>query len=121
MSQGISLQALIDQVKKELLKPTGSPDYPLFFIEKLEIDLAVTVTQSTTGEIGIAVLDVVSGRATKHKALEDAHRVKVVLTPILSQEERKGLLYCDERLVKQIAEISRRTLSKGSELEGLPE
>ena len=40
----IRLQELIEQVRKELLAPSNSPD-PIFFIDKVELELAVKVVK----------------------------------------------------------------------------
>jgi hypothetical protein len=87
MTQGISLQELINQVKKELLAPTDSPDYPLFFVDKVELELTVDVTRGKSGEIGISVLEVVSGVAGKDASQQHGHTIKVTLAPILTREE----------------------------------
>jgi len=122
VTQGISLQKLIDQVKKELLAPTHSPDYPLFFVDKVELDLAVAITQGASGEIGISVLDVLSASAKKESSQQYGHTIKITLTPILTDEERRILLDKDGRLRKRIEQITATALIKGDDnLLGSPE
>lgn len=121
MTQGISLRKLIDQVKKELLASTSKPDYQLFFIDKVELELVVAITQGASGEIGISVLDLISGQAKKDSSQQHSHTIKVSLTPILTREEIRALLDRDERLRERIRETSRVALTRNDDLEGLPE
>jgi hypothetical protein len=121
MSQEISLQELIDQVKKELLAPTDSPNYPLFFVDRVELELTVDVTRGNSGEVGISVLEVVSGKAGRDSSQQQGHTIRVTLAPILKREEIQALLNKDKRLMQQIGKVSREALIKSDELEGEPE
>lgn len=121
MTQEISLQKLIDQVKKELLAPSKSPDYPLLFIDKVELELAVAITQGRGGEIGISVLETLSGKVQSDSSQRYSHTVRLTLTPILSREEIRVLLDRDDRIRKRISEIGPLVLTRGDELEGVPE
>lgn len=87
MSQDISLQALIEKVKDELLTPTGGPYYPVFFVDKVELEVAVSVEAEGTGGLDISVLELGGGVSR-----EQGHVVTVTLSPILSREEQRALL-----------------------------
>jgi hypothetical protein len=121
VTQEISLQKMIDQVKKELLAPSASPDYPLLVIDEVELELAVAITQEAGGEIGISVLETLSGKVQGDLSRQHSHTVRLTLTPVLSREEIKALLDRDDRLRKRINEIGPVVLTRSEDLEGEPE
>lgn len=121
MTQEISLQRLINEVKKELLAPSNSPDYPILVVEKVELELAVAVSQGLGGEIGISVLETLSGKIQGDSTHQQSHTIRLTLTPILSREEIKALLDKDTRIRERIAQVSKTALTRNTDLEGSPE
>jgi hypothetical protein len=108
MLQDISLQALVEKVKDELLAPTGGPDYPVFFVDKVELEVAVTVKADGRGGLSISVLEL-SGGVSR----EQGHTVKVTLSPILSRNEQRALLDEDERMLNGVRRATQAALRKG--------
>jgi Trypsin-co-occurring domain 2 len=90
VSDSIGLNELIYQVKRELLCP--SPEdvdpVPIFAVDEIQLEIAVTVRKEGQGGINIQVLSV--GGAV---ASEDVHVVRVTLKPLRTREE----LYADLR------------------------
>ena len=80
----IGLAELIYQVKRELLNPDSRTDdpVPLFAVDEIELEVAVTVSREGQAGINIQVLNV-GGSASR----EDAQTVRVKLKPLLSREE----------------------------------
>ena len=122
MAQDVSLQALIEKVKDDLLAPTGGPDYPVFFVDKVELELQVAVTQETGGGLKISVLQFGGLEASGSVTSERGHTVKVSLSPILSREEQRELLQTDKRMWEGVQQATQAALRKGSgDLAGEPE
>lgn len=105
----IGLDELIYQVKRELLAPNparrATDPYPLFFVEKIELEIAVKATRATDGSISLKVLGVVEAGAGKTWEHERGHVVKVTLTPLLSREAIIAQAMQDER-VRQWVQIN---------------
>jgi hypothetical protein len=103
----IGLQDLIYQVKDELLAPNpaqrAKDPYPLFFIDKVELEIAVKVTRATGGGIKLAVLDFAEASAGRSVGRERGHVVKVSLSPLLSRDAILAKALKDER-VRQMVE-----------------
>lgn len=107
MTENISLRQLIDKVKLDLLEGT-SDVYPIFFVDKVELELMVNITQEISGGINVAVVNVapkISGQQT--------HVMRITLSPILSKDEQRELIQKDERLMSGIKRSSQIALSKG--------
>lgn len=112
-----SLQEVITQIKNELLSATNSPDYPLFLVDKLEIEVAISIKAEGSGGIKIQVVDL-GGSVSREKC----NKVTITLSPILSREEQRALIDKDKRLVDGIERASAGALRKGDiTLEGQPE
>lgn len=110
MSAQIGLGAFIAKVKEEL-KPIE--DSPIFFLEKAELEINVTVSQEGTAEgkvkgkadlkINVLGADVklgeaeAGGEASGKLQRQKVHTVKVTLTPILSKEEIISTLSKEEK------------------------
>ncbi len=112
MSNEITLQNLIEKVKTELLAPASAPGYPVFFIEKVEIELQVNVSSQANGEIGISVLDYAKAGAGASKSQEKSHTIKVTLTPILTREEQRALVEKDEKMMSGVQRATQAALRK---------
>lgn len=113
MNDGISIQKLIDQVRKELLEPTKVPEYPIFLVEKVELELAVAITEGESGEISISVLDTLSSKLGAEASHQRSHVIKVSLAPILTSEEIKSLI--PEKIRDRINQATKRALVKGGD------
>jgi hypothetical protein len=116
MADGVSLQKLIQQVKDELL--AGAPAYPLFFIDTVELELAVAITAEGKGSINIQVLELGTGVSN-----ERGHTIKVTMSPILTRDEQRKLLEDDAKMLDGVKRATMAALRKGgsSTLAGEPE
>ncbi len=121
-TQDISLQALIEKVKDELLAPTGGPGYPIFFVDRVELELQVGVTYEAKAGLKISVLQIGGVEAGGGGSRERSHTIKVTLSPILSREEQRALLEEDARLLEGVRRATQAALRKGEgKLAGEPE
>jgi hypothetical protein len=113
----IGLNELIYQVKRELLNPESREDdpVPLFTVDEIELEVAVTISREGQAGINIQVLNVGGGASR-----EDAQTVRVKLKPLLSREELIAVLRKrDPSLFEAVSEES-QSLLKGAELSGQP-
>ncbi|HEY77465.1 MAG TPA: hypothetical protein G4O00_15015 [Thermoflexia bacterium] len=117
----ISLRALIEKVRDELLAPAGGPGYPIFFVDKVELELQVGVSYEAEAGLKISVLQVGGVEVGGGGARERTHTVTVTLSPILSREEQRELLEQDPRLLEGVQRATQAALRKGSTLTGEPE
>lgn len=112
-----SLQEVIAQIKNDLLSATNSPDYPLFLVDKLEIEVAISIKSEGSGGIKIQVVEL-GGNIAREKC----NKVTITLSPILSREEQRTLIDKDKRLLDGIERASAGALRKGDiTLQGQPE
>ena len=129
MSNGIGLGEFIAKVKEDL-KPTE--DSPIFFLEKAELEIHVTVSQegSLEGEakgkadlkinvLGVDLLKLgkaeVGGKASGKLQRQDVHTLKVTLTPILTKEEIKSTLSKEE--LEEIGAAIKKKIMRGEKEE----
>jgi hypothetical protein len=122
----IGLQDLIYQVKNELLAPNPAQrardPYPLFFIDKVELEIAVKVNRTTDGSIKLTVLDFAEVSGGKSVEREQGHVVKVSLSPLLSRENILAEVLRDDRVRQMVPARLVQALIKGQdELVGEPE
>lgn len=115
MSEPIGLQELIYQVKQELLAPNpkakAAHPYPLFAIDKIELEIAVSVTREAKGGIRVSVVEF-GGSVSR----ERGHVVTVSLSPLLSPEEIRQQAI--EAYGAEIVRREARNLVKGPDLPG---
>ncbi len=79
----IGLNELIYQVKRELLCKSAEEDpVPLFAVDEVQLEIAVTVSKEAQGGINIQVLNVGGGTGS-----ERAQTVRVTLKPLRTREE----------------------------------
>ena len=80
----IGLTELIYQVKRELLSSESRQDdpVPLFAVDEIELEVAVTVSREGQAGINIQVLSVGGGASRA-----DAQTVRVKLKPLRTREE----------------------------------
>ena len=117
MENELSIQSLIEQIKEELLSGAKGPGYPIFFIEKVELDIAVSINKQASGGINVSVLEI-GGNISK----DQGHTIKIVLVPILTREEQRDLLEEDKRLLDGVKRTTMASLRKGeNEILGEPE
>jgi hypothetical protein len=113
----IGLQDLIYQVKGELLAPNpaqraGDP-YPLFFIDKIELEIAVRVSRATSGELKLTVLDFAELNAGQAVERERGHVVKVSLSPLLPREEILSETLKDDKIRQMVQSDLAQAVVKG--------
>lgn len=125
MSVDIDLNDLIDKLKTDLFAPyagttqAGKVVYPIFFVDGVEVELAVNIKVEASGGIKISVPQVAELSGTAGAGGSRSHTMKIKLSPILTREElRDGL---DDRALKGIQEASQMALRRGSELAGQEE
>lgn len=122
MPQDISLQTLIEKVKDELLAPTGGPGYPIFLVDKIELELQVIVTYEVEAGLKVSVLQLGGAEVGGSGTDERGHTIKVTLSPILSREEQRKLLEEDQRMWDGVRRATQAALRKGgAALAGEPE
>lgn len=112
MAANISLKRLIEQVRTDLVAPHKDRGYPVFTVEQIELELEVGITESTGGELAISVLETITGKLGKNVDRTNTHKMKVVLKPILSQDELRDMVEKDPRLMQGTTENSHRALLK---------
>lgn len=122
----IGLQELIFQVKQELLAPNpaqrAKDPYPLFFIDKVDLEIAVKVSKSKGGGIKLTVLDFAEVNASGSVARERGHVVKVSLSPLLSREDIVSEALKDPRVREMVEKRLTLAVIKGVDgLVGEPE
>jgi hypothetical protein len=122
----IGLQELIFQVKQELLAPNpaqrAKDPYPLFFIDKVDLEVAVKVSKSKGGGIKLTVLDFAEANASGSVVRERGHVVKVSLSPLLSREEIVAEALKDPHVREMVEKRSSQAVVKGVDpLGGEPE
>lgn len=111
-TQEISLQSLIEKVKKELLElPTDKSDIPVFLVDKVELEVAVTVNAEKKGGINISVLELGTGTSR-----EMGHTMRITMTPILSREEQRAGLYRNAENFEKTHKASRALIKGDGEL-----
>jgi hypothetical protein len=124
MTKELTLQELINEVKRDLFSPYAGTDkqgkiaYPLFFVDRVELDLEVELTYDAEAGLKITIPQVVEGTVTGGQGKTKTHTVKVSLSPILSREEQRALLEQDERMMTGIRSASTMALRKGVDLAG---
>lgn len=122
----IGLQELIYQVKRELLAPNpaqrAKDPYPLFFVDKVEIEATVKVQKEANGGVKISVLSLAELTADGGIAKERSHVVKVSLSPLLSKESILAEALQDPEVAQRVHAMHREALLRGNiPLAGTPE
>ena len=121
----IGLQDLIYQVKRELMAPNARErardPYPLFFIDKIELEISVNVSQTSGGGVKLTVLDFAEIGVTKSIERERGHVVKVSLPPLQSRDTILKKALEDPKVQKAIDESAGIWAKGSSEATGEPE
>jgi hypothetical protein len=108
----ITIQELIEKVRDELLAKSAGPGYPLFFVEKVELEVRVAVQVEAGGKLKLSVLDWVGIEGAGKGLRDNGHSIKIVLSPILTHEEQVTLLKQDVHLWDGVQRASRAALRK---------
>jgi hypothetical protein len=121
MSGKIGLAELIDKVKEELLFKVDDNKPPMFMVEKVELELNVTVTREETneakGELKVWVLSIGEGASVKG-GRQDVQKIKVTLDPLVSKDDYLKSLSIKER--EKVINQGGKGIMKGNDLQ-LPE
>ncbi len=108
----IGIEDVIRQVKLELLAPNPAAQsrdpYPLLAIDKIELEIVTRITRSTDGSIKLSVLDVAEINTGHASSREQAHVVRVSLSPLLSREELIAAALKDEAVQRIVQNDSQR-------------
>lgn len=115
--QEIGLQELLEQVKRELLAPSKDPD-PIFFIDKVELELAVKVVKDAGAGVKITVLGFVEGNLDGSLGGERGHIVRISLSPLLEREAILKEVMKDPASEARIKHYIKRALTKGDGMAG---
>jgi hypothetical protein len=126
MNEEIGLQELIYQIKNELLAPNqaqrAKDPNPIFFIDKVELEIAVKVQKEGSAGIKLSVLSFAELNAGASATRERGHVVKVSLSPLLTKEEILEKLFEDPKVRKRIEDRLVVAMAKGAaQLAGAPE
>lgn len=108
MAQGIGLQELIHQVKRELLAQSTEDPVPLFYVDGAELELAVVARRE--GQAGLKLYVVGIGGGVGQ---EKTQTVRVSLRPLYSREEMRHLAEQDPVLGPKLSQSARQGLLKG--------
>ena len=103
MSNEIGLAELIAQVKEELAVKLD--DSPVFWVEKVELELNVTVQKEGGSVIKIGIFSIGEASVNGQLSSEDVHKIKLTLKSLYTDEDyRKDeeSLPKDERDKKKI-------------------
>jgi hypothetical protein len=117
MSNEISLSELIEKVKSDLFTSVqgkenqGKIVYPLFFVEQVELELDVDIAFEASAGIKISIPQLAEGSVSGAQAKTSGHKMKVVLAPILTRDEMRGLI--DDRQMAGIRQAAAVSLRKG--------
>lgn len=108
---GLGLAEVIAKVKQDLLDPQflASDSTPLFFVDQVEIELAVKISKDAKAGLQIYVLEM-GGEVAK----ENTQTVTITLSSILSKEEILGQISPSEQeqLKRMVTKYVVRGLSK---------
>jgi hypothetical protein len=122
----LGLQELIYQVKSELLARNqaakAKDPYPLFFIDKIELEIQVKVTRDKQGNVTLTVLNFGEASVGAGVSQEKGHTVKVSLSPLVPQEQLVDSIQEDPAVHQAMKAHLARALIKGQGgLAGEPE
>jgi hypothetical protein len=108
----IGLEEVINQVKRELLTPNpaakANDPYPLFIIDKIELEIATRISVSADGSIKLSVFGVAEASVGVSSSGERSHVVRVSLSPVLTREELAADALKDEKIRRMVQVDSQR-------------
>lgn len=97
MSGEIGLRELISQVKKELYTSIENDPHPFFYLESMDLELAITYRVEGSGGLKIYVIE--AGAASGR---EKTNTIQVHLRPLLSREGLQLLIENNPELKQRI-------------------
>lgn len=120
----IGIPELINQVKKELLASQETQDDsisgPVFFIDKIELEIAVKVQKQGEAGLKVSVLSFAEINAGGGLANERGHVVKISLSPLVDKERILDKLLDDPNVLAKItAKVQAATVREGAARAGL--
>jgi hypothetical protein len=115
--QEIGLQEFIEQIRKELLELGKSPD-PIFFIDKVELELTVKVTRQGNGQIQVTVLSFAGASLGGSKGDERGHVVRISLSPLMTREDIYKEVVRDEATKEYLMKYMKRAFTKSDGMVG---
>jgi hypothetical protein len=104
----IGLDEFIKKVKSELLSSKDNSDLPIFFVEKIELEIAIKIVADASGALKIYVTEVNLGGST-----EKTNTIKITLTPIITIEEIRERIENNPHYKKQLFRRSNQGVLKG--------
>jgi hypothetical protein len=108
----ITLQDLIEKVRNDLITSNIGRGYPLFFIDEIELEIAVSISAEVSGGLSIKVLEIGPEIGSKLSS-QNSHTITIKLSPILTKDEQRMLINEDPRLLAGIKKASQAALRKG--------
>ena len=104
----VGIRELIDQVKRELLAE-HDVSQPLFFVRQVDVEVAFTVQRNVNGGLDLQVVQLGGERS-----VSTAHRIQVVLDPVVGPEAAAQQLTVEQK-VKAAKAVTRSTI-RGSQV-----
>jgi hypothetical protein len=115
----IGLQDLIYQVKRELLatnrQELARDPYPLFVIDKIDLEISVNVSKSRQDGIKLTVLNFAEIGSSRADQTSRGHVVKISLSSLLSREALLQEALRDPEKRKRIFQQSVQAFTKGDD------
>lgn len=120
----IGIPELINQIKKELLTAQEAQDDsisgPIFFIDKIELEIAVKVQKEGEAGVKVSVLSFAEIKASGGLANERGQVVKVSLSPLIDKEKILDQLLADpDTRAKVIARVQEAIVRDSATRAGL--
>ncbi len=122
MAKEITLQDLIEKVKRDLFSSYEGKDkegkmaHPIFFVNNVELEVTVTFSYDTKTGLKGAIPRLGAGSIGAGHDKSAQHKMKISLSPILTQDEMRKMAKKDEELWEGIEEATTASLRKGSPL-----
>jgi len=105
----ITLRELIEQVRAELLAPPEGEGtealIPFLFVDEVELEVTVTVSSTVEGAGKVKIMVVELGGGGE-RTREQAHQVKVKMSPLLTKEEVRAQLQEDPNLWARVQHLN---------------
>ena len=117
----VTISQLIDVVREQLLTPSTASSseamYPFLFVEEVELEVTVTVSETIDGKgkVNIQVVELGGGLETTN---DQMHRMRIKMTPLLTKAEIRTRLEYDSLLWEGIEGAALRATTKETGLIG---
>ncbi len=93
---------------------------PLFFIDRLELEISVKISQEQNGGIKITVFDFAEVGTGKSRAEERAQVIRISLSPLISRDKIIEAIE-DPETLNRLQKNSEKAMMKGIPIYGKPE